>query len=131
MDGIVVPAIIREAFTLSVERRQEVCFKLTGNAEMEMLPILGPYLVQLHEHLCHEREGSVVVDMSELYFMNSSCFKAIITWISGIRKLEPSEAYKVRFVTNPKLHWQRRNLEAIREFAPSIVEVIASQNLSH
>lgn len=32
-------------------------------------------------------------------------------------------AYAVRFLTNPKIHWQRRSLEALRYLAPKVVEV--------
>jgi len=32
-------------------------------------------------------------------------------------------SFHVRFITNPKLYWQRRSLEALQRLAPSVVRV--------
>ena len=68
-----------------------------------------------------------MVDLRELYFMNSSCFKALLIWIAAIKKLIPVNAYGVKFLTNPKQTWQRRNLRAMQEFAPNQPHLSASR----
>jgi hypothetical protein len=99
--------------------------KVSGTADIEMLPELGPLLTDLHSGLCRANAREVTVDFRGLGFMNSSCFKCFITWIASIAKLEPERRYRVRFLTNPKLPWQRRSLEAMRAFAPALVRVEA------
>lgn len=126
MGEIIVPAIVRDGFALTVEHRGGVRLKLSGNADLEMLPVLGPFLLQLHDQVIHEGERQVTVDLRELYFMNSSCFKALIMWIASVSKLDSRAMYTVQFVSNPKLHWQRRNLDAMQAFAPSLVEVVTA-----
>lgn len=126
MGDVTLPAIIREGFSISFEQRDQPCLKLTGNADMEMLPVLGPLLSQFHAQVLQQGSEAVIVDMRELYFMNSSCFKSMLTWISDISKLGSIGYYRVRFLTNRKLHWQKRNLESMQAFAPGLVEIVAS-----
>jgi hypothetical protein len=123
MEDVVLPAIVREGCTIAVERGDPIRLKLSGNADMDIVQLLGPYLRQLHEHLCGADARLVVVDLRDLYFLNSSCFKAIITWIGSINSLGESQRYQVQFVTNPRLSWQKRNLQSILDFAPTIVVV--------
>jgi hypothetical protein len=123
MNDIAIPAIVRAGFTIAVKNSDGVRIILSGNADMDVVPLLGPYLNQVHEHLCSRGARSVEVDIRELYFLNSSCFKAIINWISFISTLEPSQKYEVKFVTNSRLNWQKRNLRSILDFAPTIVAV--------
>jgi hypothetical protein len=53
--------------------------------------------------------------------MNSSCFKAFITWIDTVKNA--SRPYRIRLLADPSLHWQRRSLEALRRLATGIVVV--------
>jgi hypothetical protein len=34
-----------------------------------------------------------------------------------------STSINIRFITNPKLYWQRRSLEALQRLAPGVVRV--------
>lgn len=119
----VIPPVVREGFTIVVKRKDGIRLILSGNADMDVVPLLGPYLSQVHDLLCSSGARSVMVDIRDLYFLNSSCFKAVINWIATISKLEANQQYDVKFVTNSRLHWQKRNLRSILDFAPSIVAV--------
>ena len=125
MKDIDLRAIQREGFSIELEREGSLSLRVSGTADMEMLPELGPLLTELHSDLCLGEAREVTVDFRGLGFMNSSCFKCFITWIASIAKLEPERRYRVRFLTNPKLPWQRRSLEAMRAFAPALVRVEA------
>ena len=124
MSDLALPSVLMEGFSIAVESgAPSVRLKVTGNADMEVCPVLGPFLLQLHTELCRVRASDVVVDWRELYFMNSSCLKGFITWVASITKLDCSDRYRVVFVSNPSLHWQRRSLEAIRAFAADVMEI--------
>ena len=48
------------------------------------------------------------------------------TPVVSLQEMEEERRYKVRFLSNPKLHWQRRSLEALRHLAPNVVHVDVS-----
>jgi hypothetical protein len=121
MKDVSLPAIVREGFSITVDAQERIRLKLVGNADMEMLPVLGPYLRNLHESVLKSGAHGIEVDVRELYFMNSSCFKAFVTWIAVIAKLDPAQRYHVRFLANSRLHWQRRNLAAMQSYAHDLV----------
>jgi hypothetical protein len=53
--------------------------------------------------------------------MNSSCFKSFVVWIDSVKNAQPG--YRIRFLTDPNLHWQRRSLEALRRLAANVVTI--------
>jgi hypothetical protein len=62
-------------------------------------------------------------DFRRLGFMNSSCFKSFVVWIDTVKNAPI--AYKISFLTDPNLHWQRRSLEALRRLAVNVVSIEA------
>lgn len=97
----------------------------TGNGDMEAVSVLRDFLAKVHALAAKQAAGKVIFDFQDLYFMNSSCFKCFVFWINVVAKGEATPVYEIRFLTNPKLRWQARSLEALRAFAPSIVKVDA------
>lgn len=98
---------------------------LTGTADVTAEPGLGELLGRLHRESMRAAVRQVVVDLRALEFMNSSCFKCFITWIVAVRRLPADQHYKIRFLSNPDLHWQRRSLHAISYFGGELVSVDA------
>jgi hypothetical protein len=123
VEDVDLPAIVREGFAIAANKGDPICLTISGNADMEMVPLLGPFLQQFHEKIGELGVRLVLVDLRNLYFMNSSCIKALLTWIASVKKLTLGDLYRVQFLTNPKQHWQKRSLRAIQDFAPSIVVV--------
>jgi hypothetical protein len=125
MESSSVPAIRGEAFTLALQNggSDSVLLQVTGNADLEMLPRLGPFLKQVHSEACRTRADSVTVDLRQLYFMNSSCLKSFITWVVSVSKLQPPSRYRIRFLSNSNLRWQQRSLESMQAFAPGLVDI--------
>ncbi len=67
--------------------------------------------------------GTADVRVTALEFMNSSCMKTFVTWIGLDQGLEADKQYKIRFRSNPEIHWQRRSLHALSRFAADLVTV--------
>ena len=65
----------------------------------------------------------VVVDVTRLEFMNSSCFKSIVAWLTDIMELPEPQQYRIKFKSNPDTLWQRRSLHALRSYALMIVRI--------
>jgi hypothetical protein len=98
--------------------------KFSGNADMAAMSTLSIYLRAVHAEALELKVREVTFDVRELYFMNSSCFKSLVTWIEAASSARDSaSSYKIKFLANAKLHWQRRSLEALRCLADHIVSV--------
>ena len=97
--------------------------RLSGNADMAAKDGLDALLPRVHAEARRLAVPEVVVDFRQLEFMNSSCFKAFVSWISEVSELEPTEQYKIKLLSKPELHWQRRSLHALRCFAVDLISV--------
>jgi hypothetical protein len=95
----------------------------TGTADASSEAALGTLLSRIHSELLQEEVREAQVDMRALEFMNSSCFKAFITWIIAVDHLPPGQRHRIRFLCNPALHWQKRSLRAMVHFGNDIVTV--------
>lgn len=121
---LTLPVVQKEGFSLvPTLKDQTLVVRFAGNGDMEATPILGMYLKRVHEEVCRLAIREVVFDIGELYFMNSSCLKAFITWLCLVHEMEEADRCVARFLSNPRLHWQRRSLEALRHYAPDVVRI--------
>ena len=93
----------------------------SGSGDMDAIELLAGYLKQVHEAALRLAIEEVRCDFRKLGFMNSSCFKSFVVWIDTVKNAPA--AYKISFLTDPNLHWQRRSLEALRRLAMSIVSI--------
>ena len=93
----------------------------SGTGDVAAVELLGGYLKQLHAEAERLSVSEVTCDFRKLSFMNSSCFKAFVVWIDTVKNTTPS--YRIRFLTDPEMHWQRRSLEALRRLATGVVSV--------
>ena len=115
--------LVREGFSLTPNLDGSgIVVQFTGNGDMEAVDPLSGYLKLVHREAVELGVSRVAFDFSSLYFMNSSCFKAFVTLIDTVSRTDP-RAYAVCFLTNPRIHWQRRSLEALRYLAPKVVQV--------
>ena len=92
-----------------------------GTGDVAAIEVLGAYLKQVHAEAERLHLTEVTCDFRKLSFMNSSCFKAFVVWIDTVKNTAPS--YRIRFLTDPEMHWQRRSLEALRRLATGVVSV--------
>jgi hypothetical protein len=92
-----------------------------GTGDVAAIELLSAYLKQTHEEATRLGLREVRCDFRKLSFMNSSCFKAFVVWIDTVKNA--ALPYRIRFLTAPDLHWQKRSLEALRRLASSVVTV--------
>ena len=98
---------------------------LSGNADMRSALELQDWLHALHVEAGRTRVDEVVIDLRTLEFMNSSCFKGFLSWISEVRDGEAAQQYKIRFLSDPSMLWQRRSLHALSCFAVDLITIEA------
>jgi hypothetical protein len=97
---------------------------LKGNADYAALDALEMLLTRSHSEASRLGVTEVVVDLRELEFMNSSCFKCFLSWIAEIQELDAESRYKVVFNSSSKLHWQKRSLHSLRCFAVELISIV-------
>jgi hypothetical protein len=93
----------------------------SGTGDVAAIEVLGSYLKQVHAEAERLSLTEVTCDFRKLSFMNSSCFKAFVVWIDTVKNA--ARSYRIRFLTDPDMHWQRRSLEALRRLATGVVSV--------
>lgn len=97
--------------------------RLRGNADMRVKDGLDSLLTKLHAEAVRISATEVAIDLTELEFMNSSCFKGFVSWISSVQELDAAKKYRIRLLSKPELLWQRRSLHALRCFAVDLVTI--------
>jgi hypothetical protein len=96
---------------------------LRGTADYAAIDAVEMLLTRIHSAAHRLGVKQAIIDLTQLEFMNSSCFKSFVSWITDIQELDPGRRYTVTFVSNPKLHWQKRSLHSLRCFAVDLVSV--------
>jgi hypothetical protein len=97
---------------------------LKGNADYAALDSLEMLLRRVHEEADRLEIEEAVIDLRQLEFMNSSCFKSFVSWITDIQQMDGAHQYKLTFLSNPKMHWQKRSLHSLRCFAVDLITVV-------
>lgn len=98
--------------------------KLWGTADLRVTDSVEAILNRVHQKALELAIGEVQMDLRELEFMNSSCFKSFVSWISEVSDLTAGQ-YRIRFLSNPGILWQRRSLHALSCFAAELVTIEA------
>jgi hypothetical protein len=115
-----LPAIRANGFAIiPLDSGPVPAVKFSGNGDTEAVAPLDRFLKLLHKTLIDEQRTSIAVDLGDLYFMNSSCLKAFVSWIYKVNTT--GRPYQIRLQVNPRQSWQRRSLEPLKRLAPAVV----------
>ncbi len=124
MTTIDVPVIhTNELHSEAIYAPPAVNVRLVGSAESVAMAPLGHLLGKLHGEAVRLEVREVTIDMRELEFMNSSCFKAFVSWLGELQDLDPIRQYRIRFLSDEQKHWQRRSLGALSCFAVDLIQI--------
>lgn len=107
-----------------VREADELQVTLTGTADGRWTVPMAEFVGAVEQEAEAAPTSVVVVDFRDLEFMNSSCFKAFVTWLQHLLDMPVERRYRIRFVSNPKRHWQARSLRALACFATELVDVV-------
>lgn len=94
-----------------------------GEASLDALEALGRVLDATHEEAMRLQAKEVVMNLTQLEFLNSSGVKHFVKWLRRASEVGDGRGYQIRLVSSPLVPWQRRGLEALRCFAPHRVTV--------
>jgi hypothetical protein len=107
----------------AANRRIQV--NLTGTADLTVKTRLDHFLREVHTEAQRCLAEEVTVDVRQLEFMNSSCLKSFVWWISTVQEQLGEGKYRIVFVSSPSVYWQRRSLNALACLANEIISIQA------
>ena len=109
--------------TVSRHQDRAIFVQMRGNADMQAQEVLDGLLQQLDADAKRLAVSETVVDVAELYFMNSSCLSLLMRWITSLMQETTAHRYTVRFKAHPTLRWQKRSLMALVTLAKGVVVI--------
>ncbi len=107
---------------------QALVIRMTGTADLRVTDTIEKLLSAVHQQATTNHVGEVKVDLRNLEFMNSSCFKSFVSWISQVQELAETAQYRIHFFSNPAILWQRRSLNALSCFAAHLITIDSTMN---
>lgn len=106
------------------EESSQLAVRLGGHADLpEVVEALSALWMRVHARALDLKAAVVTVDLRPLEFMNSSCFRTFVVWLSHLAQSTDGERYRVRFLSDTTRYWQRRGLQALSAFARDVVTV--------
>jgi hypothetical protein len=122
--SINVEAIREHDFTAeAVEGERALTVTIAGNADLNVKTQLDRFLAMVHAEAQRLSLEEVTVDFRGLHFMNSSCLKCLVSWITRIQDSPAPSQYRLTFVSSPAMYWQKRSLHALSCLASDLVTV--------
>ena len=100
-----------------------IAVRFSGNADIAAKDSLEVLLPRVHAEAQRLASPEVVIDFKQLEFMNSSCFRSFVSWVSDVQDLPPDKQYRIRMLSNPAMLWQRRSLHALKCFANELIQI--------
>lgn len=97
--------------------------KLAGEGNLDAIDAIRTVLTGAHVEAQRLGVKEVVVDLTELEFLNSSGIKHFVSWLRDASLLPAEAAYGIRLISSPLVPWQRRSLNALQCFAPKLLTI--------
>jgi hypothetical protein len=109
--------------TVRVELPSPHSLKLKGTiTAKEPAQDLENFLRLLHRDATEKKATDVLVDVSELTFVNSSAIRLFVDWASWLKN-ETGHRYTLHFRTSNKITWQRTSFTAITALMKDVLKV--------
>jgi hypothetical protein len=102
---------------------RKILVSLSGTADVTIRTQLDHFLREVHQEAQRSRAEEVTVDVRQLEFMNSSCLKCFVWWVSTVQDQPSDGRYRIVFLSSPSVYWQRRSLDALACLGGDIISV--------
>lgn len=97
--------------------------KLEGEGNLDAIDAIRTVLTGAHAEAQRLGVKEVVIDLTELEFLNSSGIKHFVSWLRDASLLPAESSYGIRLISSPLVPWQRRSLNALQCFAPKLLTI--------
>jgi anti-anti-sigma factor len=99
-----------------------IVVRLRGNADAQVHGGLVALLDRVDVEAKRLAVREAVIDVRDLYFMSSACLSLLVRWIATLAEHD-RHRYKIRFVANANLRWQKRSLSALGAMGKGVVTI--------
>jgi hypothetical protein len=89
-----------------------ITVQMKGNWDMNAVAPLDEFTRALEKEAERLQVAQVVMNWTEVEFINSSCLKSFARWVGSLSRPPQAQKYTLEFFTNHA--WQRRSLEALK-----------------
>jgi hypothetical protein len=86
--------------------------------------IIGPFFEKLHKELLKSDIKEISIDVTKLFFLNSSGIREFVEWIMKADSTDPVKRYSMIFLTNSSLPWQESTFSTLVYLNPEFVKRI-------
>jgi hypothetical protein len=97
---------------------------LGGQADTRTKTALEHFLGVVASEAMRIGVTDVDTDLRQVEFMNSTCIKGFVNWISQVQELPPEQRYRIKFISNPAAQWQRRALKTLAIFGGDLIAIV-------
>jgi hypothetical protein len=84
---------------------------------------LAPFFETVHQAAEAEGLRQVKVDVQGLRFLNSSAVKELIAWVLKRNRMAPGRKYKIEFIYDSTVLWQRVTLPTISHLDAGFIKL--------
>jgi hypothetical protein len=84
---------------------------------------LGSWCAAVHAAAVADGVAGLRIDVRELGFVNSSALRLFIDWATLVRAEPEARRYRLHFVSDPHVTWQKTALGALTSLLPDVVAV--------
>lgn len=116
-----LPSVCQHGLTLMSVPERPGHVVMSGNGDTLGVPLVEGFLTQLHQEMLEQGLGQVSIELASLQFVNSSCLKAMVSWIYNVDT--SGRPYKIRFLRDATVRWQRTSLATLQRLAPEVVQI--------
>jgi hypothetical protein len=96
--------------------------RIAGTASARDVTPLERFCDAIHGACAAGGVTAVELDLRKLAYVSSSHLKVLVSWIGKMRVL-PARV-ELRFVAEPRVHWQRRSLPALVHLADDLITIV-------
>ena len=115
---------INNASIKILTRSNNIILKIDGHIEFRNPEeTLDPFFENLHNKLLKNNIKKIICNIKDLSFINSSSIKSLITWIMKLNDIDDSKKYKIIFIHNKNVSWQKTSLKNLCFLVPNFVEI--------
>jgi hypothetical protein len=117
-------AVIQEGFSIKPTlMTSAIKIELRGSADNASKDAFSQFVDVVHSEAEHLHMSEIIVDVHELYFINSMCLKVFVQWIDRLVNMPSHRRYTLTFLVDQHLHWQDRSILALQRMAPEFVRI--------
>jgi hypothetical protein len=111
-----------EGYSLeAVDSGERGSLRLKGTFDMTANPNLSLFLVSIEGEIQRLHWCEVILDVTEVYYLGSSCIKSFVALIEALKKV--SSRPQIRVVVSPRLDWHERTFSILARLAPTLVTI--------